>query len=38
MDDGRRNGNTWRKPAPVPLCPSKFPHHLTLARNRAAEL
>jgi hypothetical protein len=28
--------NTWRKPVPVPLCPSRIPHDLTRARTRAA--
>jgi hypothetical protein len=26
---GRRNRNTWRKPAPVLLCPPQIPHDLT---------
>jgi hypothetical protein len=28
--------STWRKPAPVPLCPPQILHDLTLARTRAA--
>jgi hypothetical protein len=28
---GRGNQNTWRKPAPVPLCPPQIPHDLTQA-------
>jgi hypothetical protein len=26
---GKRNGSTWRKPAPVPLRPPQIPHDLT---------
>jgi hypothetical protein len=26
---GRGNRSTWRKPTPVPLCPSHIPHDLT---------
>jgi hypothetical protein len=33
-----RFGSTWRKPAPVPLCPPKIPHDLTWARTWAATL
>jgi hypothetical protein len=29
MRIGRGNRSTRRKPAPVPLCPSQFPHDLT---------
>jgi hypothetical protein len=36
MRIGRGNRSTWRKPAPVPLCPPQIPHHLTRARTRAA--
>jgi hypothetical protein len=32
----RRNRNTRRKPASVPLCPTQIPHDLTYARTRAA--
>jgi hypothetical protein len=34
----KRNRSTWRKPAPLPFCPSQIPHDLTLDRTRAAEL
>jgi hypothetical protein len=30
---GKGNLSTWRKPAPVPLCPPQIPHDL--ARTRA---
>jgi hypothetical protein len=30
------NRSTWRKPAPVPLCPPHIPHDLNWARTRAA--
>jgi hypothetical protein len=33
---GRGNRSTWRKLAPVTLCPSQIPHDLTRARTRAA--
>jgi hypothetical protein len=33
---GGRNRSTWRKPAPVPLCPPQTPHDLTWARTWAA--
>jgi hypothetical protein len=36
MRTGSGNRSTRRKPAPVPLCPPKIPHDLTLARTRAA--
>jgi hypothetical protein len=26
---GRGNRSTWRKPAPVPICPPQTPHALT---------
>jgi hypothetical protein len=26
MRIGRGNQGTWRKPAPVPICPSQIPH------------
>jgi hypothetical protein len=29
---GMGNRSTWRKPAPVPLCPPQIPHDLTRAR------
>jgi hypothetical protein len=32
---GRKNRSTWRKPAPVPLCPPQIQHELTRARTRA---
>jgi hypothetical protein len=32
----RGNRSTWRKPAPMPLCPPQIPHYLTLARTRVA--
>jgi hypothetical protein len=32
---GRGNRSTWRKPAPVPLCPPKPPHAARM-RTRAA--
>jgi hypothetical protein len=32
---GRGNRNTWRKPAPVPLCPPQTPH-AARTRTRAA--
>jgi hypothetical protein len=32
---GKGNRSTWRKPAPVPLCPPQTPH-VTRTRNRAA--
>jgi hypothetical protein len=36
MKIGRRNRSTRRKTAPVPLRLPQIPHHLTLARTRAA--
>jgi hypothetical protein len=36
MKIGRGKRSTRRKPAPVPLCPSKIPRDLTQARTRAA--
>jgi hypothetical protein len=36
MKIGRGNRSTWRKPAPVPLCPPQIPHDQTRARTRAA--
>jgi hypothetical protein len=33
---GRGNQSTWKKPAPVPLCPPQIPHNLTWDRTRAA--
>jgi hypothetical protein len=36
MRIGRGNRSTWRKPAPVPLCPQQIPHNLTWAGTRAA--
>jgi hypothetical protein len=36
MRIGRRNRNTRRKPAPVPLCPPQIPHYLTWSGTRAA--
>jgi hypothetical protein len=33
---GRGNRNTWRKPAPVPFCPSQIQHDLTWAWTRPA--
>jgi hypothetical protein len=38
MKFGKGNRSTRRKPAPVPLCPPQFPHDLTSARTRAAEI
>jgi hypothetical protein len=38
MRIGRGNGNTWRKPAPVPLCPPQIPHGLNWARTQAGEV
>jgi hypothetical protein len=32
---GRRNRNTRRKLAPVPLCPPQIAHDLTLGRTQA---
>jgi hypothetical protein len=32
---GRGNRSTWRKPAPVPLCPQQTPHAASM-RTRAA--
>jgi hypothetical protein len=32
----RGNPSTWRKPAPVTLCPPQIKHDLTRARTRAA--
>jgi hypothetical protein len=32
----RRNRSTWRKLAPVLLCPPQIPHDLTWARTQAA--
>jgi hypothetical protein len=32
----RGNQSTWRKLAPVPLCPPQIPHDLTWDRTRAA--
>jgi hypothetical protein len=29
MMTSRENQSTWRKPAPVPLCPPQIPHDLT---------
>jgi hypothetical protein len=26
---GKENRSTWRRPAPVPLCPPQIPHDLT---------
>jgi hypothetical protein len=31
MKIGRGNRSTWRKPAPMPLCPPQIPHDLTRA-------
>jgi hypothetical protein len=36
MKIGRGNRSTWRKPAPVPLCPPQIPHDLTQAQTQAA--
>jgi hypothetical protein len=36
MRIGRGSRSTWRKTAPVPLCPPQIPHDLTRARTRAA--
>jgi hypothetical protein len=36
MKIGWAHRSTWRKPAPVPLCPAQIPHDLTRARTRAA--
>jgi hypothetical protein len=36
MRIGRGHRSTWRKTAPVPLCPPQIPHDLTRARTRAA--
>jgi hypothetical protein len=36
MRIGSGNRSTWRKPAPVPLCPPQIPHDLTWDRTRAA--
>jgi hypothetical protein len=36
MRIGRRNRNTRRKPAPVPLDPPQIPHDLTWARTQSA--
>jgi hypothetical protein len=36
MGIGRGNRSTWRKLAPVPLCPPQIPHDLTWARTRAS--
>jgi hypothetical protein len=36
MKIGRGNRSTWRKPAPVPLCPLQIPLHQTRDRTRAA--
>jgi hypothetical protein len=36
MKIGRGNWSTWRKPAPVPLCPPQIPHDQTRARTWAA--
>jgi hypothetical protein len=33
---GRENRNTWRKPAPAPLCPSQIPHDWTRGQTRDA--
>jgi hypothetical protein len=35
---GRKNRNTRRKAAPVPLCPPQIPQNQTRARTRAAVL
>jgi hypothetical protein len=35
---GRRNQNTRRKRAPVPLCPPQTPHDPTWARTRATTM
>jgi hypothetical protein len=35
---GRGKRSTWRKPAPVPLCPPQIPHDLTWDRTRAAAM
>jgi hypothetical protein len=34
----RGNRSTWRKPAPVPLCPPQIPNDLTWDRTRAATM
>jgi hypothetical protein len=36
MRIGRGNLSTWKKPAPVSLCPPQIPHDLTWARTRAS--
>jgi hypothetical protein len=36
MRTGRGNRSTWRKPAPVPLCPPQIPYDLTWAQTWAA--
>jgi hypothetical protein len=36
MRTGRGNRSTWRKPAPVSLCPPQILHDLTWARTQAA--
>jgi hypothetical protein len=33
---GRGNRSTWRKPAPMPLCPPQTPPHAARTRTRAA--
>jgi hypothetical protein len=33
---GRGNRSTWRKPAPVPICPPQTPHALPRTRTQAA--
>jgi hypothetical protein len=38
MRTGRGNQSTWRKPAPVPLCPPQIPYDLTWDRTRAAKV
>jgi hypothetical protein len=35
---GRGNGNIRRNPVPVPLCPLKVAHDMTLARTRFVAL
>jgi hypothetical protein len=37
MRIGRGNQISWRKPAPVPLCPPQIPHDLTQDRTWATE-
>jgi hypothetical protein len=38
MKIGRRNGCTWGKPAPVPLCSPQIPHDLACAQTQAVAI